>query len=723
MKRLAGLLVLLALAMPALAATVYIDPTCASPGDGSSQTCSGSTAPLASGSSITWTAGNTYAWRCNTTDRVASHLTVGGTPSSGSPIVLTSYQGPGDASGCKAIITRAAVLGNWTGPDANGEYYANGTYANPKLLVIESGRRLAGMMAVFAGSLITCTAATDVITSGAFSTTALLRAVVTGDALTTYTTGAATQCGGLSNNTTYYAIKVTDTTFKLATSPANAQAGTAVDITSDCTGVSCYIYQVKSPDPAVGSLCPTPCATGAWGWDGVNRRLYVHPSLDHINFWNYEVVNGSDYTIDVNAKSYVQITNLDVYGSTDTFPVIYLHGGGDHITLGPNLSVHTGVRGAQADGVNNVTWNNTQIYDVAWSAAGGMGLATVEDDMVMNGSSYVHDVCQLSTDYGDCQGFVSNPNSHRMIVTRSLFRRVGRQIIEDVPQGWPDTSASIVVDSSANMEIYRNEIDQCFRWCIAITDGTAAVSGTRIYANKITNMNGGRPFYGYSTAAFMVIAGNSAWAVDDTVIANNLVLDGDYTMSHAASSTFGSAVLFEWSARVGAAGITNLSFKNNTISGVTGKIIDRHNTNATSVTPALDSNNNIYYGSGITGISQTDEPSATTTSWDASHLLCAGAGCWKTDKSMDGRSYQADPQMMNAASDTPYRLLAGSPGRFAGVFVGPFNDYGGRRFKDPPSIGIYEVTSGDPAGTRTRATVARTRASVARTRTSSRADR
>jgi microcystin-dependent protein len=45
---------------------------------------------------------------------------------------------------------------------------------------------------------------------------------------------------GLTHNTTYYLIRVTATTFQLATSVANANAGTAITLTSDGTGAQTF---------------------------------------------------------------------------------------------------------------------------------------------------------------------------------------------------------------------------------------------------------------------------------------------------------------------------------------------------------------------------------------------------------------------------------------------------------------------------------------------------
>ena len=82
------------------------------------------------------------------------------------------------------------------------------------------------------GDTFTADASTDIITMT--STTNIPSNILTGTRvrLTTTTTLPA----GLSLATDYYVIKVTDSTFKLATSYANAIAGTAINITDAGTG-------------------------------------------------------------------------------------------------------------------------------------------------------------------------------------------------------------------------------------------------------------------------------------------------------------------------------------------------------------------------------------------------------------------------------------------------------------------------------------------------------
>jgi len=77
----------------------------------------------------------------------------------------------------------------------------------------------------------TCVAATDLCTASASGLLLGLK----GQGTTT-----TTLPGGLSTSTDYFVIPVDDLTFKLATSYANAIAGTAIDITSTGTGTHTF---------------------------------------------------------------------------------------------------------------------------------------------------------------------------------------------------------------------------------------------------------------------------------------------------------------------------------------------------------------------------------------------------------------------------------------------------------------------------------------------------
>lgn len=82
------------------------------------------------------------------------------------------------------------------------------------------------------GDTFTADAGTDIITMT--STTNIPSNILVGTRVRLTTT--TTLPGGLATGTDYYVIKVSDSTFKLATSYANAVAGTAINITDAGTG-------------------------------------------------------------------------------------------------------------------------------------------------------------------------------------------------------------------------------------------------------------------------------------------------------------------------------------------------------------------------------------------------------------------------------------------------------------------------------------------------------
>jgi hypothetical protein len=89
--RLLSFLLLVLLPAQVLAATVYIDPSCPNSGDGTTTVCgaNGGTGPYKLWSSVTWTAGNTYAGKGGTT--ASESVTVGATGTAGNVITVTSY--------------------------------------------------------------------------------------------------------------------------------------------------------------------------------------------------------------------------------------------------------------------------------------------------------------------------------------------------------------------------------------------------------------------------------------------------------------------------------------------------------------------------------------------------------------------------------------------------------------------------------------------------------
>lgn len=121
-------------------------------------------------------------------------------------------------------------------------------------------------------------AATDIITETAHG-------FVTGDILA-YSNGGGTSIGGLTTGSKYWAIRASANGFKVAASLANAQAGTAVDI-SDGVGVShTFTWQ---PPPMRYQSNMNVSVTGSFieGWitDNAGSTGQKPIYIDHGNIW------------------------------------------------------------------------------------------------------------------------------------------------------------------------------------------------------------------------------------------------------------------------------------------------------------------------------------------------------------------------------------------------------------------------------------------------------
>jgi hypothetical protein len=75
----------------------------------------------------------------------------------------------------------------------------------------------------------------------------------TGDAVT-YRNGGGTNITGLTNSTVYYVIKTTANAFKLATSAANATAGTAIDLTGQGNNAQNFLINAGTTATAAADL-------------------------------------------------------------------------------------------------------------------------------------------------------------------------------------------------------------------------------------------------------------------------------------------------------------------------------------------------------------------------------------------------------------------------------------------------------------------------------------
>ncbi len=108
-------------------ATYYIDPTCATPGDGTSSICAdGATDPFDQWSDITWTSGNTYLQKKGTTAR--EMVTIGASGADASHLITLGSYGTGD----NPILSGAAIITNVSFTLTAGQTY---TYESTYTLI------------------------------------------------------------------------------------------------------------------------------------------------------------------------------------------------------------------------------------------------------------------------------------------------------------------------------------------------------------------------------------------------------------------------------------------------------------------------------------------------------------------------------------------------------------------------------------------------------------
>jgi len=138
------------------------------------------------------------------------------------------------AGGISAINTVGGVR------EINLTSFGSGYTSNPTITFTAPTK-------TFSGTDVNTT--TEVLTIGShwFSTGARV----------TYTNGGGTTIGGLVNNTTYYIIKSSSTSVKLASSYANAIAGTAINLTSAGVGSSHTLSNELDLPSAAAELSPS----------------------------------------------------------------------------------------------------------------------------------------------------------------------------------------------------------------------------------------------------------------------------------------------------------------------------------------------------------------------------------------------------------------------------------------------------------------------------------
>jgi hypothetical protein len=118
------------------------------------------------------------------------------------------------------------------------------------------------------------TIATSAVTVAADTITYTAHGLNTGDRVKYYKVGAGTAITGLTDATVYYAIKVDANTFKVATSSANATAGTAVDLTG--TGNNAQYFDLLDQTTATAKAS---VSSGTGGSPAVTHAGWVRRTV------------------------------------------------------------------------------------------------------------------------------------------------------------------------------------------------------------------------------------------------------------------------------------------------------------------------------------------------------------------------------------------------------------------------------------------------------------
>ena len=210
-------------------------------------TCGASSLSVGDTIKITGTKGGTSTFTGYTTGNLYKVSAITGTSPSVTGFTLTTTTGTaltttaGTLTGLTftaGAITAVNDLGGVR--EINLNSYGSGYTSNPTITFTPPTK-------TFDGSLVNTTSEVITIGSHWFSS---------GDKVT-YKTGGGTVIGGLTNNTEYYVIKSSSTAIKLASTYANAIAGTALNLTSAGSGSSHSVSNSLDLPSATAVLSPT----------------------------------------------------------------------------------------------------------------------------------------------------------------------------------------------------------------------------------------------------------------------------------------------------------------------------------------------------------------------------------------------------------------------------------------------------------------------------------
>lgn len=403
---------------------------------------------------------NNTLWVCGQHDD--AQLEVGASGSEAQPLDIRLDHPTDPGSIYNSRIMDAA---EWTASGTNGEYYITGI-VSASLMLYEDGERLHGPS----------TSSRNVMNVSAVDTSAdtiahaTERAFRLGDVVIVSYEGSDAALPGISTggtllrHTAYYAIPVSSYVTKLATSYANAIAGTAIDLTSAGDGSVWKVFHTNPDthqDPVIGSL-----SAGQYQWDGATQRLYYKPSSGtpgaHVLRLSEERYSAIGSCIYVESQTDVRVFGGGEYGGLFGVAcagrVGLCHTNAVQVTSCERVTIDglevQGCRSGVAfvGGAGHVL-RNAEVHDCGWHAGGGESPVTPETDILVE-RSYFHDIGQ-KYDFQDAQGGVINTNSDRSIVRRVLCQRIGRD------HNFVNNGV-LVIDTADDAHIYRCIVDDCY---------------------------------------------------------------------------------------------------------------------------------------------------------------------------------------------------------------------------------------------------------------------
>lgn len=347
----------------------------------------------------------------------------------------------------------------------------------------------------------------------------------------------------------YWVIRVDDRTCKLATSYADAIAGTAIDLTTAGDGLSWFLYTLNPEthyDPEVGALQPGEYQWEPWaaipaaGPSDYIRTLRYRPSsgtpADHQLIIDQERTSAVAAPIYAGSRSYVRILGGGTWGGipgmgTECVGRIgYTQADGIAFEFCSHVEVH-GVdvdiarTGVSFLGGSHFKVRDSRLRNCGWHAAGGIDTLVYFESHEIYERCWIHDIGQRH-DWGDTQSVVINTNNEFGIVRRNLVQRIGRNVNRI-------TAGVVSVDSCRDVHLYRNVFTDTYGPVFACPLGQYphVVARNSISSNLVLRANREATPYNVNRGGLISVNNNSnsSGAVYDGLhIFGNLVGDSSF---------------------------------------------------------------------------------------------------------------------------------------------------------------------------------------------------